>query len=154
MDIAQALATKLRADAVILSLLPSGANGIILAETLMTGRVPDAVTLPCIAVQDMGDSGGVNALPLIQTVIHLRVYDNAQPNALTYININRIMDECLRCLHRVPFTSQMSYQTLYEVWYDNYRSPASFDDLLKLPFRVIRFRAYSSSNLYDQRGYV
>lgn len=154
MDIAQAIATKLRADAAILALLPSGASGIILAETLMTGRVPAAITLPCIAIQDMGDSGGVNALPLIQTVINLRVYDNAQPNALTYININRIMDECLRCLHRVPFTSQMSYQTLYEVWYDNYRSPASIDDLLKLPFRVIRFRAYSSSNIANQRGYV
>ena len=154
MDIAQALATKLRADAVILSLLPSGANGVILAETLMTGRVPAAVILPCIAVQDKGDSGGVNAFPLIQTVIDLRVYDNAQPNALTYININNIMDECVRCLHRVPFTTAMSYQSLYEVHYDNYRSPNSFDDLLKLPFRIVRFRAYTVSRFYDQRGYV
>ena len=154
MDISQALATKLRTDPAVLALLPSGANGIILAETLMTGRVPAEVLLPCIAIQDMGDSGGVNALPLIQTVINLRVYDNALPNALTYININRIMDECFRCLHRVPFSSQMSYQTLYEVHYDGYKSPNSFDDLLKIPFRIIRFRAYSVSHFYDQRGYA
>ena len=149
-DLIPAITVKLRADSVVTSLLPSGANGIVLAQNVAAGRADNSLLLPCIAIADGGSRA--NPLPFSSTSIHLRIYDNADPNSFTYLNIDRISDECIRVLHRTPLDTRMSYQTLLELWYDNFISPELYDDVLRLPYRYIRFRAYTVSQFHDDRG--
>lgn len=135
----------------VLGQLPGGANGIIVAGNLALGRIPDSVGLPCIAIQDSGTPvGSTKTLPFEQNVFHVRVYDNAvAPNNISYARITPLLEEIVHALGRVTYTANFSYAVLFEVWYDNYKSPELFDEYLKLPFRFARFRAYSVRNDYE-----
>lgn len=141
MDSVQAIVQKLRSDSTILSLLPSNTNGIIQAGMLSNG-VPSGLLLPCIAIYDGGNYGGARSLPFSEQIVELRIYDNANPNQITYININRIAEECIRALHLTTLDSNMSYQSDFDVYYDNYISGDLYSEKLKLPYRVVRFRVF------------
>ncbi len=150
MELIPSIVTALRANANVTSLLPDGANGIITAGSLRLA-LPNTTGLPLIAVRDMGESGSLRALPFTQPLVFFRVYDQGAPSNHSYITINRVIDELIRALHRVPLTTQMSYQSLFELSFDNFITLDDFDEFLKLPFRGVRFRAFTVSHFYDAR---
>lgn len=152
LDLIPAVRNVLLANAALLARLPGSTNGIIVAGNLALGRVPDNVGLPLIALKDSGTMGSASGLPFEQNIFHVRVYDNAvAANNLSYVQINPILEEVIHTLHRVSYITHMSYESMFEILFDNYKSPELFDEYLKLPYRFARFRAFLVRHEYDPR---
>lgn len=147
-DTRASVADLVRASSLVMAYLNNDS-----ARVMATGRLraqpPNGDNLPCVTIDEAGMTGGARYMPWFEERVNLRVYDTAaSPSSASYVTIDRIIEELVRTLHAVNLDVRMSYRATWEIRFDDYISRESWDNNLKLPYRVARFCIYGAWFIY------
>lgn len=155
-SIRAAIADLLRNSQSVVALLGDTTLGSSNRSIILAGRLSQgfdtSVPLPCVAVKDSGNLGFPQSLPFFDERFNLYVYDAMPaPNQISYVRIDRILEEVVECINKAQITVNASYYSAFRPMYDNYKSPDSIDMFMQLPYRYARFCCFGAMLRYGER---
>ena len=131
----QACYSALRNYGSLTSLLPDGEDGIISAGMMKAGR-----KTPCLTLQMGPVGGGIRRQPHYTELVFARVYYSRKAmGAPSFKDIDAIVEQAIAALDDTGITTEDDF-TFKVQW--EYTSGDLFDEVFRLDFRMMRFRAF------------
>jgi hypothetical protein len=146
-NIRQALHNTVKTASSITSLLPNGADSVLLA-----GNVSPSTPNPCIGIKFVGRSGGPRRLPFFIDTYFIYVYDGVRAaQAVSVINIDNIKGVLRPVVHGASLSVDSYSERVLECYMEGLDSPDMWDELLDKTYSFIRVRI-EGVYLYDYRS--
>jgi len=135
----QSFMSKISNASSIITLLPSGAAGVLVA-----GRVTSTTPTPCIAVRRLPISTPLSRRPYYDILMEVRVYDRPEArNAVDWNKLEGVLDACRLVLDGATDITAASENTFVsQVVWTNERSSDLFDPLAQMPYISDRYKAF------------